>query len=156
MTERDEFYGYRKIPGIYIPHNINRTDEYLAWIGTPEFPVWSYLQTYIIREPVRRPGPVNIYEEYFQNGLLAARWSLAKLSEKFGYDPKAGYISKLLKKLDKKGMIKIRKHRVGKSWISVYEMGTHNFAGGEELYALKYFLKDIHKEKLRDKFNLEL
>jgi hypothetical protein len=156
MIEKDEFYGYRKIPGIYIPHNINRMDEYLNWDGTPEHKIWSYLQTYIIREPVRKPGPVNIYKEYYQKGYLAARWSLVKLSKKFGYNPESGYVSKLLNKLNDKGMIKIRKHRVGKSWISVYEMGTHNFAGAEELYALKYFLKDIHKEKLKDRFNLEI
>ena len=146
---KDEFKGTRGPGFLMIPHPISRCKTFLKWVGTPDYKVWLYLQSYIIREPVYT-GKVDLYKTYYENGLLAARWSVANIAEHLDYG--RSNVSKILKRLEKQGIIKIDKYRAGKSGINVYILGTHDDLFNDSLYALTIFKVLKAEEDLVRKF----
>jgi hypothetical protein len=73
-------------------------------------------------------------------GLLVSCWPLKRIAE--AVDVKSiGYVSRTLKKMHEKGIIKIHKRRVGKSTLNIYELGVHDFNKNELLHADMYFTR---------------
>ena len=143
-----EFDGNYQEPYLMIFHRLTRSKKYLKWIGTLEFKVWMYLQTYIIRSPEVKTGRLNLYSNYYMNRKLVARWSQENIAKQL--DTTKSSICRALRSLQRKGFIKVHKERIGSIIINIYEFGTHDFEGHETLYAHSYFSKQAAAEKLND------
>lgn len=143
-NSRDEDYYF----SLY--NRLTRCRAFLKWTKTIECRIWLYLQSYIIRGRKASTGRINLYKDYYMKGYLVARWSLEDIAK--AVDIKSvGYVSHALRNMETKGLIRIHKVRVGKSALSVYEFGTHNFSGKESLYADLYFTK-IRGQELINKY----
>lgn len=131
---------------LIVPHKVARCKEYLKWTGTLEFKVWMYLQTYIVRDPDMKTGALNLYKDYYLKGKLVSRWSQENLAAYLGSDQ--GNISKALKRMESKKIIKIHKRNIRSVRVNIYEFGYHNFEDRETLYAHKFFIKMAAAERL--------
>jgi len=150
----DDLEGKREEPFLRIPLRILKNQRFKRWLGIREFQVWAHLYGSIIRAPMKDKLGNYIYNEYYENGLLGARWSQKQIAIELGLSEKSdGYISRLLSSMEKKGIIK--KH--AKKWkskdIRIYELGTHS---GKPYYhethhAMVHFMQ-TDAEKTLDKF----
>lgn len=81
----DVFKGTRSKPTLQTPIELLRSIDYLNWVGTAEYKVWSYLYSYIIRAPmVERSFGNFIYENYYLKGFLASRWNQKQMAQNMG------------------------------------------------------------------------
>jgi len=143
----DRFEGHRKIPHLRVPYNLLRSKTFIGWNKTPESAVWGFLVSYIIRSEVYT-GKVNIYNEFWKNGILASKWSLEDIAKRLGYAPNSGAVQKLVKKLHTQKLLKIHKSRIGRSEVNIYELGIHDFIGNDTIHALVLFDKIAREEDL--------
>jgi hypothetical protein len=131
-----------------LPNRLTRSKAYLEWTKTAEFRIWLFLQSYIARSPVFIIGKVNLYNDFYRKGLLVACWPLRRLADII--DVKSiGYVSRTLKSMNDKGIVKIHKKRVGRSTLNIYELGVHDFNKNEFLHAEIYFTKIKGQELLK-------
>lgn len=122
-------------PNLVIPIEVQQYNEYIKWIGTLEFRVWSFLVAYIIRSPRVKTGTLGLYNKYFMKEKLVARWSQEKIAKALGSDKSA--ISKAIDRLHKKGYLIKHKIRRGRSTVCVYELGKFDFENDTSyLYAI--------------------
>jgi hypothetical protein len=140
MTE-DILDGNRIDPYITIQNRIIKTPEHIRWTCSAEFPIYLYLQASIIRSPLKNPGIIDLYHEYYlKKNLLAARWRLEDIATAFGFNNKSS-ILRPIKSMEDKGYIKIEPVRIGKIKLNVYIFGTHDDLGHEFLYAYMILAK---------------
>ena len=90
--------------------------------------LYLYLRTYIVRE--KFPGDLlNLYEQYFKKGNLAASVSIRKLARDFELDHKT--VIAYLHEMDRHKVIKIEKIHAADAYDnqvhSVYVLGHHDF-----------------------------
>ena len=132
-------------PFLMIPLEIMKNKRFKKWLGTREFQVWAHLYESIIRSPkMDHKLPRFIFKEYFQNGILAARWDQKRIEVELGLSENSGgYISRLLSSMEKKGIIKKHKKRWYTKNLKIYELGTHSGEPykHEALYAVTNFVK---------------
>jgi len=136
-------------PGfILMSNDIIRSKAFTEWNRTASAHLYIYFQSWIIRSPDANTGHVNIYKEYFLKGKLAAKWSQQELANHFNCSQPAIY--KQLKILLAKEFVIKHSYNIPNSrkHFDVYEFGTHNFDGVNNLYALQYFGKCALQEKL--------
>jgi len=115
-----------KNPNITFPVEVLQYDGYLRWHGTIESRVWMCLLGYIIRSPNAKTGSLDLYNRFFiRQSKLVARWSQEKIAKKINSEKSS--VSKALKRLEKKGFLKIHKIRRGRMTINVYELGKVDF-----------------------------
>ena len=123
------------------PYSIIRNKEYSKWSGTAEFRVWQYLVSYIIRKHNGSGLTKILYEKYYVNGILVARWNQKDIAVNVGLRS-PGHVSDLLSSMNTKGIIiKHFEPWNGKS-LCVYEFGKHDRNDNKESYhAFNYFRK---------------
>jgi hypothetical protein len=124
----DRLDGQKVEPFLMLPVRITKNKRFKKWIGTREFQVWLHLYNSIIRSSEMKYKLSNfIFESYFQNGILAARWDQKTIAIELGLSEKsAGYISRLISSMEKKGIIKKHKKRWYGNNLKIYELGTHS------------------------------
>ncbi len=149
MTDR--FKGNRPDPFLIIPYKLLRSAKFLNWVTKSEFGTWAYLFSYIIRADMEDNSVgTYIFENYYEKGLLAARWNQKQMAENMGKSRKSNsQISRHTKKLEAKGFI--RKEYIpcdGKKTL-VYVFGTRDFTSSkhEIITAFEYFYKEAKKER---------
>lgn len=138
-----------KGPGfILISNDVIRSKAFTEWNGTASAKLYFYFQSWIIRSDDVDTGYVDIYKEFFLKGKLAAKWSQQELANHFKCSQPAIY--KQLKILLEKEFVIKHSYNIPNSrkHFDVYEFGTHNFDGVNNLYALQYFGKCALQEKL--------
>lgn len=134
-----------------IDNEILRSKLYAKFMWTREAAVWFYLCSWIIRGEMSNHGlGKKLYEDFYLNQRkLVARWDQEKIAEHFGISSK-GYISRLLKKLDKDwDIIKtVKIQSYNSHQINVYVLGYIDGLGCEHLYFTQKFRKHIADENL--------
>ena len=137
-----------KNPNIIIPIEVVQYDAYLKWHRTLESGVWMCLLGYIIRSVNANTGGLDLYNRFFiGQKKLVSRWSLADIAKKIGSEKSS--ISKALKRLEKKGFIKIHKIRRGKVTVNVYELGKVDFENDVQIiYGWKEWKKMAAAHKI--------
>lgn len=142
---KDDLEGKRTEPFLMIPIRIMKNKRFKRWMGTREFQVWAHLYESIIRSP-KMTHKISrfIFKEYFQNGILAARWDQKKIAVALGLSENSdGYISRLLSSMEKKGVIKKHKKRWYTKNLKIYELGVHSGEPykHESLHAITHFVQ---------------
>ena len=143
----DDFEGIRKIPRLMVPYILLRSKTFLNWQKSLDAQIWYYLVSYVIRSPIYT-GKIDIYENYWKKGKLAARWSIENIATFFGYSTISGAVAKALTRLHNQKLLIKRPIRIGRSTVNVYEFGTHDFQGNETIYAFDMFIKIAKEEAL--------
>jgi len=134
---------------------LNQT-ECLKWAGSAEGRLWFNLSEKVIRKPNEKGYELQnyIYEKFYCKGKLATSWGLTPLSLQLGYNKNgASNVSKLIKSLVKKGIIKKHKLTFNNKKFTVYEIGYVNKEENQEIsYAYEYFRSNNAKEYLSKNF----
>lgn len=114
-------------PFLMLPIKITKNRRFKKWMGTREFQVWVHLQNSIIRSKMTNKLSDFIFNEYYKNGILAARWDQKTIAIELGLSENSGgYISRLLSSMEKKGIIKKHNKRWYGKNLKIYELGTHS------------------------------
>lgn len=157
MTDR--FKGNRPDPFLITPIELLRNKEFIKWHTMAEYGTWSYLYSYIIRAEME-PESIGtfIFENYYQKGLLAARWNQKQMAENMGKSRKSnGQISRHTRALEAQGFL-YKEYRPwqGKKTL-IYVLGTRDFTSRkhETIYAFEYFYNEIKKAKKAKKESKE-
>jgi hypothetical protein len=125
---KDDLEGKRTEPFLMIPIRVMKNKRFKRWMGTREFQLWAHLYESIIRSPKMNYKLSRfIFKEYFQNGILAARWDQKRIATELGLSENSGgYISRLLSSMEKKGIINKHKKRWYTKNLKIYELGVHS------------------------------
>ena len=117
--------GYGSEPHLKIPIRFTRSYLYLDWVNSfLEYKVYMYLQSYIVRGKSYKSRLITeLYNSYYLNGKLAARWGLNQLANFFNTQKSS--ISRVLTNLEKKGFIKKDVVILYGKRINVYILGIH-------------------------------
>ncbi len=149
MTDR--FKGNRPDPFLIIPLELLRNKKFLKWMTKSEWGTWAYLYSYIMRAEVEDDSfGTFLFDNYYQKGLLAARWNQKQMAENMGKSRKSNsQISIHTRELEAKGFLrKEYKPWQGKKTL-IYILGTRDFTSRkhETIYAFEHFFEEIKKEK---------
>jgi len=140
----DNLDGQKTEPFLMIPIRIMKNKRFKKWVGTREFQVWAHLHSSIIRDKMHNKLSNFIFNEYYKNGILAARWDQKIIAVELGLSENSdGYISRLLSSMEKKSIIKKHKKRWYGKNLRIYELGTHSGEPykHEILYAITNFVR---------------
>ncbi|MHA1482686.1 MAG: hypothetical protein ACTSQA_04515 [Candidatus Heimdallarchaeaceae archaeon] len=124
---KDDLEGKRTEPFLMIPIRIMKNKRFKRWMGTREFQLWAHLYESIIRQKMDNKLGNVLFREYYQKGILAARWDQKTIAVELGLSESSdGYISRLLSSMEKKGIIKKHKKRWYTKNLKIYELGAHS------------------------------
>jgi hypothetical protein len=130
--------------------------EAIKWLGRAESRLWLILARRVIRKPNnnKHQVPNYIYEKFYKKGKLATSWGLKPLSRLIGYGENgASNVSKLIKSLTKKGIIKRHNITINNKKMSVYEVGYISKQENVEItYAYEYFNRKNSEQFLEKNF----
>jgi hypothetical protein len=150
MSDRME--GQRKVPDLRIPYEVIATRAFYKFCGSPECRIWHAMARYVVRGRMKTSGLGNkIYEQFYKNGFLCMARGQDDIAKRIGAADKQ-YVSKYVKPMADKGIIKI-KHTVWQNRrVYVYELGTHDMGPHkhETFYLHEYCLMDESDRILAD------
>jgi hypothetical protein len=117
-----------RAPFVMLDHTIIKNPKVIK-ILKKSMLLYLYLRAYIVRE--KFPGDLlNLYEQYFKMGKLAASVSIRKLARDFELDHKT--VTAYLHEMDKHKVIVIEKIHAADAYDnqvhSVYVLGSHDFS----------------------------
>lgn len=128
----------RKIAEFRLELDLMRTTAWNDFNKSPEAKVYWFLFPWIVRAPVNSGG-WKLYEDYFMDGKLVARWSQENMAAHLRVSKKT-IITDLNSLAKKKFIVKLKKTVHQKTgWI--YQFGTHDFHGNEEYFIEKILRK---------------
>ena len=129
-----------------IDNEMLRSKVFGQFALTKEAAVWFHLCGWIIRGQMSSCGlGKKLYEDYYiKRRKLVARWDQEIIAEHLGFSKKSnGYISRLLKKLEKEWNVieRIKIPSYSSHKIKVYELGYLDDGGTERLHLVVKFRK---------------
>lgn len=131
---------------IRIDNELVITKEYMDFIGTPPAKAYFFLLAYVIRKnPKKGTGAFKLYENYYQKGKLASRWSQEDIAEYFEVSQPT--VSRMMTKIVKLGYVKIDKVKVHNKVCNVYILGKHDGDGLETLFLEEVIRNNAVKKK---------
>ena len=110
--------------------------------------LYLLIRRYVVREHFE--GDLNLYENYWKKGILAATKSLRWLAKRFGYRKHyQEQIRQWIKALEQEGLIQINRINVGrKKPQNIFILGSHN-SESERDYREYYFIdKQIYGQTM--------
>lgn len=147
------------MPHIRIENDYFRTQKFLEFIGRKESAVLLFLMAHIVRdakEGTSSPGAVRMRKNYFDKGMLCASYSLGDIARYFGWGsdgkPNKSNASKIIKKLENMGLLKIHDEFTPLGRKNIYQLGYCKGVYGSDkyqefLYFDKYFGSIIQEKK---------
>ena len=131
-----------KDSNVIIPMDVIQAEEWTQFNGTPESKVWWLLYGSIIRAECNS-GRIRLYEDYYCKGKLAARWSQVDIAKKLKMSQ--SYVSKIIAKLHKLGVIQLHKKNIDNITINIYVMGYKK--NHEHIFLFESILKKVKERK---------
>lgn len=110
---------------------IRRSESFAEFSTSREIALLFYLATYIIRGKAKSNKFLDLYKNFYLNGMLASRWSQENIAKHFNKSQQT--ISRWAKKLEERGLIEIHKVYINGKVYCVYVLGTVDFSTGNEL-----------------------
>lgn len=142
----------KKVPEVRIPNDLVSNKEFLKFIRSDEYGLFLYLQAHIIRGQQKKEF-INLYQNYYKEGLLATQWNQEALAEKFDVDERT--IKRWIKSLVDRKFIKINKEikgntKVGNKKIyikwNVYTLGEVKLENDKTIESL-YYITEFNRKK---------
>lgn len=132
-----------KKPQFRIDLELIRTNAWTQFVKSPAEPVYWFLLAHIIRGEVDTGG-FQLYEDYYCNNSLAARWSQENIAERLGM--KQCTVSRHIDKLVEMDLVKKHFKTLNSHSCCLYQLGVHDGNGHEELFLEKALKKEREKE----------
>ena len=138
-----------------------RTPEFLEFTGKTEYRLLKFLMAHIVREskgPNVPTGARKMFRAYYKNGMLCASYGMNNIARYFGWfvknkktgepEPNRGYVSRLIKKLKKEGLLEIIRVPTPVGEKFVYQFGYIE-KGKEVLFFDQVFSAKAKLHRLR-------
>ena len=138
-----------------------RTPEFLEFTGKTEYRLLKFLMAHIVREskgPNVPTGARKMFRAYYKNGMLCASYGMNNIARYFGWfvknkktgepEPNRGYVSRLIKKLKKEGLLEIIRVPTPVGEKFVYQLGYIE-KGKEVLFFDQVFSAKAKLHRLR-------
>lgn len=126
-----------------------RTEEWNKYceMGTARR-IYELLINYVVRSKFKSyRDPLDLYNSYYMNGMLVARWSQMHIADKLGINQ--SNVSRNIKKLENAGyIVKHKKILYGKACV-IYQLGTHS-NNVERIYLIERLRASLNAKKEED------
>lgn len=153
QTPRKEKNGERNAPPQFrIDLELIRTKGWTKFVQCHAEATFWFLLAWIVRKNIPTGG-MRLYEDFYDKGMLASRWSQEDIAEHLGLTQ--GTISKHITELVEIGLVKKHPKVVNGKTITIYQLGIRKPEGGEELF-LEKLLREEATEDRREKARKEL
>ena len=142
-----------------------RTPEFLKFTGKPEYRLLKFLMAQIVREckgPNVPAGARKMSDEYYKKGKLCASYGMSNIARYFRWffknkktgelEPNRGYVSRLIKRLEKRGLLKIIRVSCPLGKKFVYQLGYIE-NGKEVLFFDQLFSAEVELHRLQKSMN---
>ena len=144
-----------------------RTPEFLQFALKTEYCILKFLMANIVREskgPNVPAGARKMSEDYYKNGMLCASYGMNNIARYFKWfvkekktgelKPNRGYVSRLIKRLEKRGLLKIIRVSCPLGKKFVYQLGYIE-NGKEVLFFDQLFSAEAERHRLKKSMNPE-
>ena len=132
-----------KKPQFRIDLDLIRTDAWTRFVKLPAEPVYWFLLAHIVRGEVDTGG-FQLYEDYYCNNSLAARWSQENIAQRLGMEQ--GTVSKHIDMLVEMDLVRKHSKNLNGHSCCLYQLGVHDGNGHEELFLEKAIKKRRDQE----------
>lgn len=139
-----------KMPSINIPYDLAREVECMDWFGTPECRIWLAFHSRSVRAKMKSHIlGTYIFKKYYRNGMVVSWFTQKDVVEALGYS-NGSAVSKIVKSLKNKNILKEHEDKFNGNSIKLYETGEVFDVEGqlESVYLFKYLRQEIAKREL--------